>query len=504
MTRTPPLYFLPIIPRGRLQRGAAGHTPASPLTGTASPTPVGRAPPDPGAIRPRAHRTPRPRSGNSNRLALMNGSFRAGDELAIPTPSDVTRARNVCATASRIPDQSPRGEDPPAPATATATATATIVCAIDSFKGSLPAAHATSALWDGWRAVRPRDQLVARPMADGGEGTLAAFATALPEATRIPIRVTGPAGVPVDAHWLFLPPTTDFPGGRGVVELASTSGIELLGDERRPWDADTSGFGQAIVSALDAGVSQLILGIGSSASTDGGTGILSALGARFRDRAGQTIQSGARGLESLSGVDLSELRRPPTHGVLILSDVRNPLTGPTGAAHVFGAQKGFTPGECARVDALLVHFAKLLGVDPRLSGAGAAGGTGAALLAWGGELVEGSRAIGELIGIDTAIAEASLVITGEGSFDRQSAGGKVASYIAARARHYDVDIALVAGHIADDANLSDFVLSESLTDLAGSQTEAITHASRWLTVAGARMASEYSRASRGRRERKGQ
>ena len=178
----------------------------------------------------------------------------------------------------------------------------TVVVAIDSFKGSIAAADAARAVADGWLDVRA-DAAVLRPMADGGEGTLDAFAAAVPDALRMPVRVTGPDGTPVDASWLLLPPTADAPAGTGVVELASTSGIELLGDRRLPWDADTTGFGQAIAAALDHGVSRLVLGIGSSSSTDGGVGMLQALGARFTDAAGAPIAPGARDLAAVADVD---------------------------------------------------------------------------------------------------------------------------------------------------------------------------------------------------------
>ena len=156
---------------------------------------------------------------------------------------------------------------------------ATIVVAPDGFKGSITAADAASALAEGWRSERPGDRVLLRPVADGGEGTLDAFAAAVPGAVRMPVVVDGPDGAPVDAAWLLLPATGDAPAGTAVVELASTSGLELLGDRRLPLDADTRGFGQAIAAALDHGVSRLVLGIGSSASTDGGTGLLTALGA---------------------------------------------------------------------------------------------------------------------------------------------------------------------------------------------------------------------------------
>ena len=156
-----------------------------------------------------------------------------------------------------------------------------IVVAPDSFKGTISAADAAVAIAEGWVRTSPADRFTLRPMADGGEGTLDAFEKAVPGAQRMTVRVTGPAGLPVTSSWLKLPPTDELPGGTGVVELANTSGIELLGDERRGTDASTLGFGQAIAAALAAGVSRIVVGIGSSSSTDGGIGMLTALGARF-------------------------------------------------------------------------------------------------------------------------------------------------------------------------------------------------------------------------------
>ncbi|HYJ50695.1 MAG TPA: glycerate kinase, partial [Microbacterium sp.] len=166
-----------------------------------------------------------------------------------------------------------------------------VVLAPDSFKGTLGAADAAAALAEGWRRARPDDDIVLLPMADGGEGTLAAFATAVPDAERVDVRVVGPDGAEIDSAWLRLPPTAEAPGGTAIVELGATSGIELL-FELRPLDAHTYGLGQAIAAALAAGVSRVVVGLGSSASTDGGTGMLRALGARFRDADGGDVPLG--------------------------------------------------------------------------------------------------------------------------------------------------------------------------------------------------------------------
>ena len=362
--------------------------------------------------------------------------------------------------------------------------TRTVVLAPDGFKGSITASAACAALADGWRSIDPHARIVLRPMADGGEGTLDAFASAVEGARRMPVVVTGPDGHERDAAWLLLPPTADAPHGTGVVELASTSGIELLGDDRHPWDAHTLGFGQAIAAALDHGVSRLILGIGSSASTDGGSGLLTALGARFTDAAGRPVALGLRGLADVARADLEQLRPVPPGGALVLCDVTAPLLGPGGAAAVFGPQKGLPPSDIAAADAALAHFARLLPAgSPHAPGAGAAGGTGFALQAWGGRTVSGAVEIAQLVDLSTAVESASLVITGEGAYDGQSATGKAPAHVAALAAEAGVPVALVAGRVAPEADLRRFSASISLTVLAGSGAAALAHPARWLHAA---------------------
>ena len=362
-----------------------------------------------------------------------------------------------------------------------------VVLAPDSFKGTITAADAATALAAGWATVDPAAEFIHRPMADGGEGTVAAFEVAVPGATRMSVTVDGPAGVRVDTFWLLLPPTKEAPEGTAVVDLGSTSGIELL-DELRPWDADTTGLGQAMAAALDHGVSRLVVGIGSSASTDGGTGMLTALGARFLDATGALVARGARGLADIASVDLSALRPAPE--VRVLTDVTNPLTGPRGAAAVFGPQKGLRAADdIALVDDGLLRLAALLGIDPAGPGNGAAGGTGAALVVWGGVLAPGAAEVAELIGLADAIADADVVITGEGSYDGQSGDGKVPSFLAALAAEAGADAMLAAGRITPDSDTALFTASASLTDLAGSSEAALAEPARWLRAAGAALAS---------------
>ncbi|MEV4686241.1 glycerate kinase [Microbacterium sp. LWH3-1.2] len=371
----------------------------------------------------------------------------------------------------------------------------TVVIAPDSFKGTIGAAAAAEALAAGWRRQRPDGELRLMPMADGGEGTVDAFAAAVPGARRMPVTVTGPEDAPVEASWVLLPATPDAPHGTAVVELANTSGIELLGTppRLRAFDAHTRGFGEAIADALAHGVSCLVLGIGSSSSTDGGTGMLTALGARFTDAAARPVAGGARGLGTLTAADVSGLSPLPSGGVTVLSDVTNPLLGPRGAAAIFGPQKGAGHEDIAVLDAGLARLAALVDADPEAAGAGAAGGTGFGLLVWGARLVPGSAAVAELVGLDAAVAAASVVVTGEGSYDGQSAAGKVPAHVGAVAAAADVPVALVAGRIAADADTSGFAATASLTELAGSGEAAMADTARWLEEAGARLARELAR-----------
>ncbi|MFE4951842.1 glycerate kinase [Leifsonia sp. NPDC056665] len=360
----------------------------------------------------------------------------------------------------------------------------TVVFAPDSFKGSATAAEVASALAAGWSSVRPDDRVVLAPMADGGEGTLDAFEVAVPGSARRPVRVTGPDGAPRDASWLLLP------DGRAVVELAETSGIGLM-PTLAPFDAQTTGFGQAIAAALDAGATGLLLAIGGSASTDGGAGMLSALGARLLDAAGDDVVPGNRGLAGLRRAELRTLRGLPAGGARVLSDVTSPLLGPDGAAAMFGPQKGAGPGDLPVLEAGLARFADVLReagvtVDPATPGAGAAGGTGFGLLAWGATIAPGSAAVGDALGLPAAVAGADAVVTGEGRYDDQSAAGKVPEYVAGLAAAAGIPALLAAGSIA--AQPRGFAGAVSLTELAGDSAAAIADPLRWAAAAGAELA----------------
>ncbi len=357
-----------------------------------------------------------------------------------------------------------------------------IVIAPDSFKGSISAAGAASALAAGWRAIRPGDELVLLPLADGGEGTLEIVHAAVPGAAWRRARVTGPDGRRVDSSWLSLP------DGTAVVELARAAGLTLLASPD-PLRAHTTGLGEVIGRALDEGARSLTVTLGGSASTDGGTGALTALGARFLDRDHRPLPPGGGALARLWSVDLAGLRPPPAGGVTCLTDVTAPLLGPGGSAAVFAPQKGAGHDQVRLLEAGLARLAGALGGNPAAPGAGAAGGTGSGLAAaWGANLTGGAARLAALAGLERALAGAALVITGEGCYDQTSQAGKVVGTVIGMARARAVPVALAAGRITARPPAHAVV---SLTELAGSATAAQREPARWLEGAGQRLARSW-------------
>ncbi|RFA08294.1 glycerate kinase [Subtercola boreus] len=380
-----------------------------------------------------------------------------------------------------------------------------VVVAPDSFKGSATAVEVASAIGGGWSEARPGDTVVLAPMADGGEGTIDALALAIPGSKRMPITVTGPVGEPVEAEWLLIPGEESI-GTTGVVELANTSGITLL-STLAPMDAQTSGFGEAIVAALDHGVEKLLLAIGGSASTDGGVGALTALGARFLDPQGNPILPGGAGLADLVTVDFSGLRALPEGGAEIITDVTNPLLAVDGAAAVFGPQKGADMHQVAALDRSLAGLVRIVGqtavttrpreaarlADPEAPGSGAAGGTGYGLALWGAVIRSGAETVATAVGLERQIREADVVITGEGRFDSQSAAGKVPSFVVGLAEKHGTFPLLVAGSI--EADPEEFAASVSLSELAGSPGAAMENPVSFLWAAGRALANGGAKTS---------
>jgi glycerate kinase len=263
--------------------------------------------------------------------------------------------------------------------------------------------------------------------------------------------------------------------------------------------AQTTGLGELLGRALDAGVGRILVGLGGSASTDGGTGALAALGARFLDAGGRPLAPGGGALADLAAVDLGGLRAPPGGGVICLTDVTAPLLGPRGAAAVFGPQKGADGAQIARLEAGLAKLAGVLGGDPAASGAGAAGGTGYGLAAaWGAVLTPGAAELCRLAGLDRALADADLVITGEGRFDETSLTGKTCGTVIAAAAVAGVPVAVVAGQASDGLTAQEpgpdgvpaFATVVTLAGLAGGTAAAMAGPRRWLREAGGRLATD--------------
>jgi glycerate kinase len=360
-----------------------------------------------------------------------------------------------------------------------------VVVAPDSFKGSIGAAAAAAAIAAGWRQVRPVDEVTELPLADGGEGTAAVVAAAVPASRWHVAEVSGPAAAHVTAGWLELP------GNGALVELATAAGLPLLG-ELSPLTAHSGGVGELIGLALDAGARHVDVALGGSACTDGGTGALAALGARFLDADGCELPCGGGALVRLAAVDLSGLRRPPAKGTSCLTDVRAPLLGPGGAAAVFGPQKGAGPADIEVLEAGLARLAELLGGDPDAPGAGAAGGCAYGLAAaWQARLQPGAQRIAAIAGLPSALAGADVVITGEGRYDATSLAGKVVGAVLAAAEAAGVVAAVVAGQLELPAH----VVSVELSALAGSRDAALGEPGRWLTAAGRLLATGLGRAS---------
>lgn len=360
-----------------------------------------------------------------------------------------------------------------------------VVAAPDSFKGSISAAGAAAALAEGWRRARPGDDVIELPLADGGEGTLDVLAAAVPASRWHQAEVSGPGDTQVQAAWLELP------GNVAVVELAAAAGLTQL-SELRPLDAHSYGVGELVGRALDAGMRRIVIALGGSACTDGSTGALAALGARFLDASGRDLPRGGGALTGLVTADLSALRPSPLDGVSCLTDVRAPLLGPAGAAAVFGPQKGAGPAEIEILEAGLSRLATLLAGDPDAPGAGAAGGCGYGLAAaWGARLLPGAAEIAGIAGLPAALAGADLVITGEGQYDSTSVGGKVTGAVCAAADRARVPSAVVAGVVA--ALPPAGVRRVELAALAGGRDIAVMDPARWLAEAGRLLASDAGR-----------
>lgn len=320
-----------------------------------------------------------------------------------------------------------------------------VVVAPDKFKGSLDASGVASALAAGFRDVLPGVTCTLVPMADGGDGTVDAFIAGGASPRRV--RVSGPLGEPVDAVYAR-------DGRTAIAEMAAASGLALLGDRLDARRATTRGAGELLRDALDGGATRIVLGIGGSATTDGGAGALAALGARFLDAAGHALDVTPTALASVARVDLSGVDpRVRDVDLAIACDVDNPLLGPQGAAAIYGPQKGASPADVAFLDGVLARLADALtaaaGTDLReLPGSGAAGGLGWALATvCGARLERGVALVAEIRGLAQALSGADLCLTGEGRIDGQTLRGKVVDGVATLARAASVPVIAFGGSI---------------------------------------------------------
>jgi glycerate kinase len=320
---------------------------------------------------------------------------------------------------------------------------ASVLLAPDKFKGTLSGAEVAASLAEGIHSRRPGTDVISVPVADGGDGSLAAFEAAGFE--RVSVVATDAAGRAAPTWYVRR-------GEAAVVELAQVVGLAGLHGALAPLSATSRGLGELISHALDRGCTRIVVGIGGSASTDGGVGLVQALGARVHDATGADVGPGGAGAATAAALDLTGLHpRLAAAQFEIACDVDNPLTGPEGAAAVYGPQKGADPGQVGQLDAALAHWADVVaaatGNDHRHEpGVGAAGGVGfGAIAVLGGRLRPGAQLILEQLGFADALARADLLVTGEGSLDEQTLRGKAPVAVAAAGRAAGVPVVAVAG-----------------------------------------------------------
>ncbi|NEC27779.1 glycerate kinase [Streptomyces sp. SID8111] len=370
-----------------------------------------------------------------------------------------------------------------------------MLVAADKFKGSLTAVEVADRVTAGLRGIVPGLQVEALPVADGGDGTVAAAVAA--GFDRREVRVQGPLGDPVTAAFALR-------GDTAVVEMAEASGLQRLPqDTFAPLTASTYGSGELLRAALDAGARSIVFGVGGSATTDGGAGMLAALGARFLKADGEPVAPGGGGLAELASADLSGL--DPRLGeveLVLASDVDNPLTGPKGAPAVYGPQKGASAEDVERLDVALAHFAKIVeeAVGPRAAvyaaspGAGAAGGIGYGALLLGARFRPGIEVMLDVLGFAPALERADLVITGEGSLDPQTLHGKAPAGVAAAARAAGKEVVAVCGRLAlppEELGRAGIRRAYALTDLEPDVTRCIAEAGPILERTAARIARDF-------------
>jgi glycerate 2-kinase len=375
-----------------------------------------------------------------------------------------------------------------------------IVVAPDKFKGSLPAAGVAAAVAAGLRSVAGDAEIITLPVADGGDGTVDAAVAAGFE--RVPVDAVGAEGEPVRASYARR-------GEVAVIEMAGVCGLARLPRGRLvPLTASSFGAGEVVRVALEAGARQVVLGVGGSASTDGGAGLLQALGARVLDGRGEPLGREAGGRRMAGGADIGAVATLDLAGLIpaarsaefvLAADVDNPLTGPNGAAAVYGPQKGASPAEVALLDAGLRRWAAVVagavGQDwSQEPGSGAAGGVGfAALAVLGARMRPGIELVLELTGLESRLAGTDLVITGEGSLDQQSLAGKAPVGVARAAARHGIPVVAVAGRnmlTADELTAAGIAAVYPLTDLEPDLERCHAEAAGLLRLAGQMIAHD--------------
>lgn len=373
------------------------------------------------------------------------------------------------------------------------TAAMRVLICPDKFAGTLSAPEAAAAIAAGWRSVGPDDTVLVRPLADGGPGFLDVLAAALP-GRRIPVRTTDPLGRPADGDLLVV-------GDTAYVESAQTCGLHLLAaDERDPNRTTSYGLGLLLAAAAETGVGTVVVGLGGSATNDGGAGMLAALGAAPVDDTGRVLPYGGAALVAAAG--LSGTPRLRGMALVAATDVDNPLTGLSGASAVFGPQKGADRADVLRLDDALTRYAEVLvtalpGCPPDVAtrpGAGAAGGLGAALYALGASRTSGAGLVRSLVDLDAALDDCDLVITGEGSFDFQSLRGKLPAMVAAAAADRGVPCLVLAGRVGvgrRETAAAGIEAAYSVVDEVGGVDAAMAEPAAGLTALAARTARRW-------------
>lgn len=364
-----------------------------------------------------------------------------------------------------------------------------VVLAPDKFKGSLPADAVATALATGIRRACPTVRTELLPVADGGDGTVDAFVSA--GWNRIELRAPGPTGEPVNTSYAMR-------GVTAVLELAAVVGYARLpGAHPDPLGANTFGLGVLVAHALDAGASRMVLGLGGSASTDGGAGMLTALGVRVLDKHGSELPYGGAALSDAESLDLRDMHPRATEAEFVLAcDVDNPLLGPSGAVAVYAPQKGAQPNELTVLEAALANWARIVNSDlATVAGAGAAGGTGfGALAVLDARVRSGIDVVVELLDLPGRLVGAELVLTGEGSLDEQTLRGKAPLGVCAAANTAGVPAVAVAGRVLlsrEQVVAAGFDAAFALSDLEPEPDRSVAEARLLLERLGERIADRY-------------